>query len=548
MAELAVETEPSTARPPRTRRVQGWFQRQDSRELAVWGVLIVLTLVVRFIALGNRPFHHDESQDAYFSYLFRQSGDYAYNPLLHGPLRFYLTGFMYLVFGDSNFTARLAPALMGFSMVPACWLLRPLLGRIAAFATALLFAFGPSYLYFSRFAREDIYVAALTLGLLISIWLFLERPRRYHPAIIAAFVALSFATKETTFITVFVMGSFFLVALAIPWSRPQVWGPVRSAGAEGWGWALASFAGIFTILFTTFLTHPGGLYDGVYTGLKYWLDQHGVARGGEPWQFYSTILITIEWPALVLGVIGAVSLSRRKPLFTAFLVWDFLLSLAIYSWAGEKFAWLILHPLLPLLLLAGTGVQAIWQARGAWRIAGALVAAVGLFYVGISSWWVNHDRGADPREFLVSTQSAPDVKAVADQIVALSKSRGPGKPPLTITVDAAEGATFPYAWYFRHLGAGYIDYSQPNAVPPSSDVLTLTDASKTRLANALNDYDCRQFQFRIWWVRDYGVFKAADKKSPGPMRPGALWRYITQRKPWTETGGMKEWLCIKKGV
>ena len=49
-------------------------------------------MIVRVIAVGDRPFHHDESQDAYFSYLFRQSGDYKYNPLLHGPLRFYLTG------------------------------------------------------------------------------------------------------------------------------------------------------------------------------------------------------------------------------------------------------------------------------------------------------------------------------------------------------------------------------------------------------------------------------------------------------------------------
>src|SRR3954467_12953202 len=399
MAELVTDAPELQAEPERAkkRRVAGWFQAQDPRELAVWGVLIAVTLIVRVIALGDRPFHHDESQDAYFSYLFRQSGNYQYNPLLHGPLRFYLTGLMYVLFGDSNFTARLAPALMGASMVPMCWLLRPLLGRIAAFATAVLFAFGPSYLYFSRFAREDIYIAALTLGLLISIWLFLERPRRYHPAIIGAFVALSFATKETTFITVFVMGSFFLVALAIPWSRPQVWGPVRSVGLEGWGWALASFAGIFTILFTTFLTHPGGLYDGVYTGLKYWLDQHGVARGGEPWKFYSGVLGTSECPAFALGAFGTVWLWRRKPLFTAFLVWDFLLSLAVYSWAGEKFAWLVLHPLLPLLLLAGTGIQAIWEARGALVMAGLAVAAASLFYVGIASWWVNVDRGADPR-------------------------------------------------------------------------------------------------------------------------------------------------------
>ena len=132
------------------------------------------------IALGDRPFHHDESQDAYFSYLFRKTGDYEYNPLLHGPLRFYLTGLMYVLFGDSNFTARLAPALMGASMIPMCWLLRRLLGRGAAFFAALLFAFGPSYLYFSRFAREDIYIAAITLALLI-VDLALPRPPAQVP-------------------------------------------------------------------------------------------------------------------------------------------------------------------------------------------------------------------------------------------------------------------------------------------------------------------------------------------------------------------------------
>ena len=50
---------------------------------------------------------------------------------------------MYVLFGDTDFTARLAPALMGAAMIPMCWALRPLIGRIAAFATAVLLAFGP---------------------------------------------------------------------------------------------------------------------------------------------------------------------------------------------------------------------------------------------------------------------------------------------------------------------------------------------------------------------------------------------------------------------
>ena len=76
------------------------------------------------------------------------------------------------------------------------------------------------------------------------------------------------------------------------------------------------------------------------------------------------LLYLVEWPVLVLAAIGAVTLWRSNPLFAAFLLWDFFLSLAVYSWAGEKFAWLVLHPLLPLVLLAGAGLQGIWEARG----------------------------------------------------------------------------------------------------------------------------------------------------------------------------------------
>ena len=139
-----------------------------------------------------------------------------------------------------------------------------------------------------------------------------------------------------------------------------------------------------------------------------------------------------------------------------------------------------------MILLAGVGLQAIWQTRGTLRCVGLAGAAVALFYVGLSSWWVNVDRGADPREMLVSTQSATDVKKVADQVQALADSRGPGKPPLTVTIDSSQGATFPYAWYFRHLvGRLHRPRRSENAPPPTSDVIVMTDEAHARLQNAL---------------------------------------------------------------
>ncbi len=506
-------------------------ESQRSRgEIIAYVVLVAVALGLRFYQLGDRPFHHDESQDAYFSWLFSKNGDYEYNPLLHGPLRFYLTAGIFKVFGASDFTARLAPALMGTAMVAMPYFLRRQIGRVAAFTAAVLLAIGPSYLYFSRFAREDIYIASITLALLVVTFRFLDQPRRYHPALIGALLAASFATKETTFITVFVAGTFFLAVL-ISRHRPLLLDPVRRVGLDAWGWALAAFIAVYTITFTTFLTHPKGI-QGLYTGLDYWLGQHSVGRGGESDVFYGVVLAGVEWPALLLGAIGAVAAIKRPTLLRVFLIWAFLLSLIVYSWAGEKFAWLVLHPLLPLILLAGVGVQAIWETRRHWYGKLGLAAAVVAFaYVVFASWEVNAVHRADPRELLVSTQSSEEAAKVARQVVAKAKA---SDRPYTVTVDEAEGATFPYAWYFRDLPVGYIDLSTQGAAP-DSDALILTQASRDRLQSQLGAYRSREFPFRVWWVRDYGK-----------ITPGSWWRWLTKREPWDPTGGMPEWLYEKR--
>jgi uncharacterized protein (TIGR03663 family) len=511
-------------------------------ELLGYAALTVAALAVRLIALGDRPFHHDESQDAYFSWLFFTKGDYHYQPILHGPLRFYLTSAMYLLFGDSDFTARLAPALMGTLMVPLAALLRGQIGRVGAFAAAAALAFGPSYLYFSRFAREDIYVACITLALLAVTFRFLERPRRHQPALIGALLASSFATKESTFITVFVAGTFFALALVAQarrhgWREAPLVRAVASVGWEAWAWALAAFVLVFTVLFTTFLTHPGGLWDGIYEGLHYWLGQQPVGRGGEPWYFYLVVLFGEEWPALALGTIGIVVALRRPTLLRLFLIWSFLVSLAVYSWASEKFAWLVLHPLLPLLLLAGVGVQAIWEARARWAgRAGLAVVLAGALYAGVASYWANAEYSADPRELLVSTQSAPQVQDVRDQVLATTeRARREGRD-VTIIVDAAQGATFPWAWYFRDLPVGYLDLSKAD-LPSGTDVAIMTAGGRERARGQLAGYDGRRFPFRVWWVRDYGA-----------MSPGNWWRWFTKREPWNPTGGLPEWIYVRQGA
>ncbi len=74
-------------------------------------------------------------------------------------------------------------------------------------------------------------------------------------------------------------------------------------------WALGTFLVIFTLLFSVFGTYPLGFLDGWYRGLQYWwLSQHEVARGGQPWYYYLMLLPVYELLAVLVTIGGLLSL------------------------------------------------------------------------------------------------------------------------------------------------------------------------------------------------------------------------------------------------
>lgn len=105
-----------------------------------------------------------------------------------------------------------------------------------------------------------------------------------------------------------------------------------------------------------------GIGRGVWQGLYYWIQQQQVARGGQPLYYYMLLLPLYEQLAVVFGLAGAVYSLFRPSRFRMFLVWWFLVSMVLYSWAGEKMPWLSIHILLPLMLLAAIMVTRIIAA------------------------------------------------------------------------------------------------------------------------------------------------------------------------------------------
>lgn len=396
-------------------------------ELICWLTIIVVAVALRFWDLGSRAQHHDEGMHAFYSWeLFRGRG-FIHNPLLHGPFLFDATALVYFLFGASDYTSRVVPAILGTGIVIAPYFLRKWLGRYGALAAAAMFAISPGFLFYSRFIRMDVPAAAFEMLMFIAIIKYLHDRRDVYLYLLAAGLALAFSTKEIAFITTFIFGTFLALLFIWEWLQERgfppdlasfdlvvligsvcaplyfsalvikltgLWDPldymnygqldllvfvviVALFAVLGlwWNWrrwltSAAIFYAIYVLLHTTLLTNMGGLLSGPIGSLGYWLVQQGVQRGGQPWFYYLILIPLYEFLPLLLALLGmgylsfksAKSKSREmekgsvlplKDLFWVFLSYWFLVGLVIYSWAGEKMPWLVVHLALPIILLAG---------------------------------------------------------------------------------------------------------------------------------------------------------------------------------------------------
>ena len=228
-------------------RLQGyWAERRFDRErlvglavrhweIGLYAVLIALALSLRLWDLGSRALHHDESLHAFYSWELYKGRGYEHVPFMHGPFQYFGTALTFILFGASDYTSRVWPVLFGTALVGLPFFLRGYLGRTGALIAAALLALSPTLLYFSRFARNDIYIAFFTLALIVCIWRYLAERRDLYLYLAAGLLALSFATKEVTFITV----AIFLLYLDLLVTYDLVGQLRQTQKLDAWGTALA---------------------------------------------------------------------------------------------------------------------------------------------------------------------------------------------------------------------------------------------------------------------------------------------------------------------
>ncbi|MBV9281021.1 MAG: TIGR03663 family protein [Chloroflexi bacterium] len=285
-------------------------------------------------------------------------------------------------------------------------------------------------------------------------------------------------------------------------------------------------------------------------GLFYWLSQHGVHRGGQPWFYYTLLFGLYEQIAIVFGLGGILWYLRRPTFFTSFLSYWAILAFGIYSWAGEKFPWLMIHPLLPFSLLAAMFVVELGRLVSPLKWIALGAAALLLLLELHSMYEVNFVNGADPIEMMVYVQSAPDTPVVARDILALSNKVTNGTD-LHVTIDSLD--TWPFAWYLRDMpNIAYIGSPALLQKPYSTNPAIIVDEADQPelLPQIRTGYTGHLYWLRWWFPEDYKTLTWGsfwqDLRDPGYW--SVVWQWLIDRRPFGPRQGLHFYYYVKKGI
>ena len=318
--------------------------------------LVILALTTRFYDLGTRALHHDESIHARWSWdLYQQGNSFRYDPTYHGPFLYYAVNLAFLLFGASDATTRVAPAVFGVMLLLLPLLLRKQLGKAGVVATMFFILLSPSIMYYSRALRHDIFALWGTMVMVISIFRYLDDRKAKWLYFFMLGFSVSYASHELTFITGYILlaalalvvlyeyakvwpvaviglfvyaaappislplalglvlvpvGIFFVLRIAAAFRTDLVTrlqaGPATSAiaaiTANQYLLMILLWAAISVPLFTTMFNWLPGIGTATIGGISYWLTQHGVARGAQPGYYYLFMLPLEEFLPLTLSL------------------------------------------------------------------------------------------------------------------------------------------------------------------------------------------------------------------------------------------------------
>ena len=544
----------------------GWLARPTwfgwtRGEWLLYAVILAVAAGLRFFDLGDRVYHHDEAIHAKESNDIINGKQFRYDPAYHGPLLYFANVALFFVAGVSDALGRVIPAVFGVASVAALVIFRPELGRTGTPLAMAAMTISTSFLYFSRFLRMDIYVALFTLLLVGSVMRYLEQPRRRWIYLAWVMLGLSLATKENTFIHGFALLVVLLGVGALAfraWRRgpnasdlgAQALNAFRSLGCdvEHLVYGALTFVLIVFVFYTSFLTHLPGFRDAFTRSIEYWTSVHESERVNQPWFYYTMVLGLYEPFALVLGAVALVRGRGVRHLLPLVLgVW-IVVTWIVYSAAGEKAPWLVLHLLWPPLLLAS------WWVGRWFDEARPLIPrlTVGLLSAGLLTWtaWyaipATYERGGVPNDLVVYVQTTPDVRDVATIADEAARRSGQG---FKLAILIHNNYAWPTVWYLRDYTDALYTKSVTLEDARKAQIVLMSPADADLYGIQLPEYVGRRMKLR-WWFPEH-AYKTWDAGFLGEFlgdpeaRSSFIHWLLTREAPPVPTGSFDFVLYVR---
>jgi uncharacterized protein (TIGR03663 family) len=460
-------------------------------------IIFLIAAVLRFYNLNLVPLHHDEGVNGNFLVRLVREGFYQYDPAnYHGPTLYYFAAIIPWItkllfgaatrdnYGLTTFNIRLITVLFGLGTIVLVFLLRRRLGTVATLAAALLLAVSPGAVYLSRYFIHESLFVFFTLGIVVAcIWAYDKRNPGYL-IWAGACAALLFATKETAMISVAVLiialvltvGYMYftrkqqVVQYASKRNKPDSWinRLINEMGGMGsvvraLATTLFVFFSLYLLFYSSFFTNNKGIADSLQT-FAVW-SKTGATAHVHPASMYLTWLFSMEAPLLLLGAAGAaIVVLKPKNSFALFsALWSFGL-IAAYSLIPYKTPWLMLNFVIPLALISGHAIQAIYEMDHAQlRLASAvLLVAVGLAtYQSIDLNFVNYDND-NPKYVYVYAHTRRGTLDLVNQVEQIAKENSGDLTGITIVSPDY----WPLPWYFRNFSrVGYFGRMAASSEP-----------------------------------------------------------------------------------
>lgn len=363
-------------------------------EIIAYGAIIVLALVLRLGGLGAQALSDAEASQALVSWRVYQAQPPEHN--LYSPLLATLNLVTFTIFGASDFTARLWPALFGVLLVVLPVGLRRQLGVGGAVAASALLATSSTALYVSRTASGDMVALAGGLAIVVGLFNWLGavtaaegRSAGHVHLFLAAGGLIVLLTSGPVAYSVFgLLLAFGLVAAIGIGRQPQWPGPVRSALVVEWTTRKTAYIGLLlaaAAVSTGLFINVRGM--GAVVNLPVEWGRGFVAPAASPYlpseaaglSYPAAFLLSLYEPLiLVAGLFGLASALLRRQRFDLLLVWWFFGGLVLDLLRSGRNPGESLLSLVPAALLAGAALGhlgASLRRDGAWSREGIMVGA-----------------------------------------------------------------------------------------------------------------------------------------------------------------------------